>query len=254
MDFHFDRLEELGYNYAGSSLSPEYEVNYDKSAQQFSLALKNELDLYDIKYTLDGSEPTINSLSYTEPILYKDPVQLHAQCFRKNKAIGFPLVKLFSTGFGDQCKVTYTNAYSEVYSGGGDKALFNNKFAIARGDDPNWQGIPKQDFEILLDLGGINDMGYIALNFFQHIGATSVMLPTQVSISISKDGVDYQTVLDKSLETIEKRDPIIQKIEAEFEKQKVAFIKISAKNRGHLPEWHIRSGDSWIFIDEVSVK
>jgi len=80
------------------------------------------------------------------------------------------------------------------------------------------------------------------------------MLPTQVSISISKDGLDYQTVLNKSLETIEKRDPIIQKIDANFENQKVAFIKISAKNRGFLPEWHIRSGDAWIFIDEVSVK
>ena len=49
---HFDRLSELNYNYAGSSLSPDYEVKYDKSSKEFVLELKNELGIYDIRYTL----------------------------------------------------------------------------------------------------------------------------------------------------------------------------------------------------------
>jgi hexosaminidase len=254
MDYHFDRLTQLGYRYAGSSLTPDYQVNFDKTNKEFSLSLQNELDKYDIRYTLDGTKPNLNSASYKNPIRYKEPIQVHAQCFRRGVPMGYPLIKLFSTGFGDQCKVHYSHDYSEVYSGGGDKALFDNKFAIARGDDPNWQGIPKQDYEVLIDLGGRNEMSYISLNFFQHIAATSVMLPTQVSIAISLDGKDYQKVFNEPLATIEKRDPIIRKIETEFKKQQVAFIKISAKNRGVLPEWHIRSGDAWIFVDEVSVR
>lgn len=254
MDFHFDRLQDLGYNFAGSSLSPEYEVSYDKTNKEFSLALKNELNLYVIRYTLDGSTPSMSSELYTKPIRYTSSIQLNAQCFRKGVAIGFPLRKMFSIGFGDQCKVIYTNAYNETYSGGGDKALFNNKFAISRGDDPNWQGIPQKDFEILIDLGGAKKLSYVALNFFQHIGATSVMLPTNVTISISNEGKDYITVLDDVIETIEKREPIIKRIEADFNEQNVSFIKISAINRGVLPAWHLRKGDAWVFVDEVSVK
>ena len=216
MDFHFDRLQELGYHFAASSLSPDYEVGYDKTSQEFALTLKNELNLYEIRYTLDGSLPTMNSELYTKPIIYTSPIQLNAQCFRKGIPIGFPLKKMFSTGLGDQCEVIYTYPYSETYSAGGDKALVDNKFAIARGDDPNWQGIPQKDFEVLIDLGGALELSYVGLNFFQHISATSVMLPTNVTISISKEGKDYITVFDEAIETIEKRDPIIKRIETDF--------------------------------------
>jgi hexosaminidase len=254
LDLHFDRFRELGYNFAGSSLSPEYHVSYDKDSKSFSLSLKNELGIYDIRYTLDGSVPTLNSELYTKPITYSASIDLHAQCFRKGEPIGFPLKKMFSTGFGDQCKVFYTNPYNDTYSGGGDKALFDNKFAIARGDDPSWQGIPQKDFEVLIDLGSTNELSYVGLNFFQDIGATSVMLPTQVVISISEDGQNYETVLDQSIGTIEKREPIIKHIASNFEKQLVSYIKIVAKNRAVLPKWHVRQGPAWLFVDEVSVK
>jgi len=253
-DVHFDRLKELGYNFAGSSLSPDYEVNYNKESKTFYLKLKNELELYEVRYTLDGSEPSINSKIYKEPIKYNTPIELYAQCFRKGLPIGFPLKKMFSTGFGNQCKVTYKNPYNESYSGGGATALIDNKFAISRGDDSNWQGIPEKDFEVDLDLGNTIELSYIGLNFFQHIGATSVMLPTQVTISVSVDGNVYKTIFDESIETIRKRDPIIKRIETKFESQKVAYIKITAKNRGELPEWHVRKGNAWVFIDEITVK
>jgi hexosaminidase len=94
----------------------------------------------------------------------------------------------------------------------------------------------------------------VGLNFFQDIGATSVMLPTQVVISISEDGQNYETVLDQSIGTIEKREPIIKHIASNFEKQLVSYIKIVAKNRAVLPKWHVRQGPAWLFVDEVSVK
>ncbi|MFD2535566.1 beta-N-acetylhexosaminidase [Gelatiniphilus marinus] len=254
IDVQFDRFKELNYNFAGSSLSPDYQVTYNRSTNEFTLELKNELGKNDIRYTLNGNKPTINSKAYTAPINYAKPINLYAQTFRNGEPIGFPLKKIFSTGFGDKCKVAYSNPYNKSYSGGGDRALINNKFANPRGDDPNWQGVQKKDFEVIIDLGEVNATSYIGINFFQHIGATSVMLPTQVVVGISEDGKTYQTVLDETLETIKDRDPIIKRIEAEFEKQDVSFIKISAKNRGQLPEWHIRNGDAWVFVDEVTVK
>jgi len=254
MDVHFDRLSDLGYHFAGSALSPDYEVAYDKGSATFSLSLKNELGLYEIRYTLDGSEPTMDSKRYNSPITYTSPIEVKAQCFRKGIPIGFPLQKLFSTGFGEQCEVIYTNPYHETYSGGGDKALVNNRFAIARGDDPNWQGFPKKDFDVKIDLGGPKKLSYVGLNFFQHISATSVMLPTRVDISISEDGQSFTPVLETSVATSKERDPVIKRIETAFEEQWVAFIKISATNRAVLPDWHIREGDAWLFVDEISVK
>jgi hexosaminidase len=251
---HFDRLTALGYTFAESSLSPDYEVSYDKINKEFILELQNELGIHDIRYTLDSTAPTLSSAVYGEPIRYTAPIDVRAQTFRKGKSIGFPLKKTFSTGSSDTYTIAYTNPYNESYSGGGDFALFDNGFASSRGDDPNWQGLPQKDFEVTIDLNEANWVSYIGLNFFQHISATSVMLPTEVMIAISENGTDYTTVFTKQLETIMGRDPIIKRIEAKFEKQNVSFIRILAKNRAQLPEWHIRSGDAWLFADEVTVK
>lgn len=254
LDVQFDRFKELNYNFAGSALSPNYEVTYDKTSKQFSLKLENELGIYEIRYTLDGSAPSENSEIYSSPIKYTTSIELHAQAFRKGEPIGFPLKKVFSTGFSDKTKVIYTTPYDQGYSGGGDHALFNNTYANPRGDDPNWQGIPKKNFEVTIDLGESNTLSSIGLNFFQHIASTSVMLPTEVIISISEDGKSYKTVLNETLESIKDRTPIIKRIETEFETQAVSFIKITAKNRGQLPEWHTLKGDAWVFVDEVTVK
>ena len=254
IDVHFDRLQSLNYNFAGSAFSPDYEVTYNKTNKEFKLELKNELGINDIRYTLDGTAPTMSSAAYSQSVGFKAPVNLYAQAFRHGNPIGFPLKKLFSTGFNDRCKVLYTNPFNESYSGGGDHALVNNKFATPRGDDPNWQGLPKNDFDVTIDLGEPSTLEYIGINFFQHVAATSVMLPTQVTIAISADGKEYKTVLDQSLETVKERDPIIKRIETEFKKQTVSYIKISAKNRGQLPVWHIKKGDAWVFMDEVSIK
>ncbi len=251
---HFDRLTALNYTFAESSMSPNYEVSYDKITKEFVLQLQNELGINDFRYTLDGTTPTLNSAVYAEPIRYTAPIDVYAQAFRNEEVFGFPLKKTFSTGSSDTYTVSYTNPYNDSYSGGGNFALFNNVFANPRGDDPNWQGLPQKDFEVTIDLGETNRISYIGLNFFQHISATSVMLPTQVTIAISENGKDYTTVFKKQLETIQDRDPIIKQIKAEFEKQSVSFIKITAKNRGQLPEWHIRTGDAWVFVDEVTVK
>ena len=102
LDIHFDRLAEMGYYYSESSFIPEYDVIYDTDRKQFSLRLFNELGLYDIRYTLDGTKPDITSEKYTGPILFKDPVDLQAKCFRRGVEVGYPLEKDFSSGFIDK--------------------------------------------------------------------------------------------------------------------------------------------------------
>lgn len=80
------------------------------------------------------------------------------------------------------------NLYYEIYSGGGDKVLVNNRFVIVWGDDFNWQGFLKKDFDVKIDLGGLKKFFYVGLNFFQYISVIFVMLFIWVYIFILEDG------------------------------------------------------------------
>jgi len=53
------------------------------------------LGINDIRYTLDGTAPTMSSAAYSQPVRFKAPVNLYAQAFRNGKPIGFSL-KRFS--------------------------------------------------------------------------------------------------------------------------------------------------------------
>jgi hexosaminidase len=254
LDVHLDRLAEKGYHYAESAFTPNYDVSYDKINKVFRFTLYNELNLYDIHYTLDGTTPTLSSPKFMETVVFDKPIDLHAQCYRKGKAVGYPLKKSFSTQLADKCQVSYAYAYNDSYASTGERALVDNQFALNRGDDPRWQGFEGVDFDVTLDLGEMQQISRVSLNFFQHIGATSVMLPANVEISISKDGAKYQRVLKKEVETVTERAPIIKAFTATFPNQEVGFIHIKGTNRKVLPDWHIRKGPAWVFVDEISIK
>ncbi|NPA37451.1 MAG: family 20 glycosylhydrolase [Chlorobi bacterium] len=255
IDVQLDRFRELGYNYAESAFTPVAEVKYDKEKKVFVLTLHNELGLYDIRYTLDGTKPDINSTLYTGPVEFTKPIDLYAVCFRRGVQAGYPLIQQYTVAPSDKCSIEYKYPYSSSYSGGGDKALCDKKYAGMRGDDGHWQGFEKNDFDVVIDLGEPRDISYVALDFFQHLAATSVMLPLEVKIMISEDGRNYKTVFDEKYKTIKDYKPIIKKVEAKFPAQNAEYIHIIGKNRGTLPDWHIRKNtNAWLFVDEIMVK
>ena len=54
--------------------------------------------------------------------------------------------------------------------------------------------------------------------------------------------------------TTQDRSPIIESVTADFELQTLTHIRISAQNRRTLPDWHIRNGPAWIFVDEITIE
>jgi len=255
IDTQLDRFIELGYNYAESAFTPVADVEHAKDKDALVLKLQNELGLYDIRYTLDGTKPTTQSTLYSGPVEFTRPIELYALCFRRGVQAGYPIIQEYTILPEAGASVKYKYPFNKQYNGGGDMALFDKKYAVTRGDDGRWQGFEKTDLDLVLDLGKAEDVSYVAINFFQHLAATSVMLPTEVSISVSPDGKAYKSVLDEKYETDKNNKPIIKKVVAEFPKQKVRYIHFVGKNRGVLPEWHIRKGtNAWVFSDEIMVK
>lgn len=255
LDRQYDRYAALGWNYAESALTPyiaDQQFNADGS---LTIRLATELDGYPIYYTLDGSTPTDESTLYTDSIVVRTPSTLTALTYRQGNPVGCVLVSPYLLNKATRAKVTYATPYSPAYTGGGDSALVDNRYAFKRGDDKAWQGFEKTDMDLTLDLGSVQPVSGVVLRFLQHIASTSVMLPTGVTVWVSSDGEHFEPVADWGLEPDSNSEVMIRPFDIPFGKAYDArFIRIRATNMGTLPEGHPRAGGSaWIFTDEVAV-
>lgn len=85
---------EMGYDLAALTdltLTGTYAIEVDASdydvipteeglyIDQFSLSLQDDIPYTDIRYTLDSSEPTLSSPTYTDPLIIREPTQIKAR-------------------------------------------------------------------------------------------------------------------------------------------------------------------------------
>lgn len=256
LDRQYDRYAEKGWNYAESAFTPGVTYQYFTPAGSLVMQLACELDGYPIHYTLDGSEPTLQSPLYADSLVVDHPAELKARTFRNGKPVGYLRQVPRLLNLATQARVIYATPYNPAYSGGGDGALTDNRYANKQGDDPAWQGFEQQDMELTVDLGTVTEgVGGVVLRFFQHVGSTSVMLPASVVVSVSSDGEAFTAAAKYLVPPSTNTSAFIETIDLPFSagKQAVRYIRVWAENSGPLPDWHFRAGvPSWIFMDEIA--
>lgn len=255
LDRQLDRYTARGWNYAESAFTPyitEQRFNRDGS---LTLRLATELDGYPIHYTLDGSLPVKDSDMYADSIRITEPGTLTAVTYRNGRPAGCQLVVPNLLNRATRAKVTYATPYSPAYTGGGDTALVDNRYAFKRGDDKAWQGFEKTDMDVTLDLGEVQPVEGVALRFLQHIASTSVMLPTHLTVWTSADGNDFTVAADMPVTPDNDSEVMIKPFDIRLPVTvRARYVRVKAANMGILPKGHPRGGSpAWIFTDEIAV-
>ena len=75
------RYEYRGINYAKSIYFVTYDIAHDTTSNNFTVTLKNQFELPDMKYTLDGSDPTSTSTLYESPLNLEEGTAIKAGLF-----------------------------------------------------------------------------------------------------------------------------------------------------------------------------
>ena len=206
-----------------------------------------------IYYTIDGSEPTVNSIKYTQPIKINKNTSFKAVAY--NPVTGYSKVVEADYYINQMDKsINIKSKYSPQYTGGGDDALIDNQ----RGSEDfrlgGWQGYQGQDFEAVVDLKSVKEIKEIGVGFLQEIGAW-IWYPTSVTIEISEDSTNfsqYGTIGNPY--HVDDYTPTVDEFKI-MKGAKARYVRIKAKNFGKIPDWHLGAGnDSWIFIDEIIIK
>jgi predicted alpha-1,2-mannosidase len=207
-----------------------------------------------VYYTLDGTEPGMNSSFYQKPIRLDKTTVVKAFAFSKDYGRSKTIEGKF-TKLPEGRSIKLISKFSPQYTGGGDDALID----LQRGEKNwrlgQWQGYLGVDFEAIVDLGKIQLVKKVSPNFLQDVRSW-ICFPIEVVFEISDNGKDFKfagtTTFDNDIK--ESKRVEIKSFDIQLNKE-TRYIKIKAKNYGKLPEWHPGAGDpSFIFIDEIVIE
>jgi hexosaminidase len=159
-----------------------------------------------------------------------------------------------------EADVTVVPPASSPYSRGGDAALVDGIRGSIDRRGGDWQGYEEQDFEATIDLGTPTPIQEVKVGFLQNSGSR-VFLPTGAEISVSEDGVTFESLGIWTHEIpwnayTAQRHFFEARAASEGEEPPTArFVRVRAMNRGLTPTGHSRAGEpAWLYVDEIIVR
>jgi beta-galactosidase len=206
----------------------------------------------DIRYTLDGSEPTTASPLYASEFPVATTAAVSARAFRHGVPSDAVSVRQIRFSWATGCPVALAYPYSASHSGGGEGALVDGMEGQASVDDPAWQGFEGDDCDAVIDLGSPVTLHRLSTRFLQATRSW-VFFPTSVEFSLSTDGEHYVRIGEETLPVAPHHEPVaIKTYSPAFTEVTARYVRVTAKNLRRCPDWHAgKGGKAWIFIDEV---
>jgi predicted alpha-1,2-mannosidase len=232
----------------------EQESRVFDETMEISLNVVNS-DEYVIYYTLDGSIPGMHSQEYNGPFTISENTNVQARTWKDG---------YFSTNtrndFVKRDKTISLQLFSEYanqYAGGGELALIDG---ISGGNEfrtGDWQGYWAQDIVVEVEFAGGRSLSEIGIGCLSDMKSW-IFLPKEIVFEASTDGITFTEVGTTKIKEEVAEDMTPHKeiySVSPGSPAKYTKIRITVKNIGKCPEWHLGNGnDTWLFVDELILK
>lgn len=245
--FH-KRLDALNINYANHL----YDINSQlvSDGKTLTYTLETLTNGKKIRYTLDGTEPSVDSKIYSKEIPIDKRTTIKAAVYNDEKQLGNTFTQELNFHKAVGKKITLNVEPNESYNAGGKEALINSIYGSnKRYGDKEWLGFWGDDIEITIDLGEETAISSISTRFFNAKGSW-IYAPKQIGIRFDNEkSVDiFELITSKDLIINSKGDY------SGFQK-KARYIHLIIPNYGIIAEGKQGAGNkAWTFIDEIIVE
>ena len=245
--------DRLGYNYAKHLYNVAIHVDSDNKWREILIHMTTA-GKAEIRYTLDGTEPTVNSTLYTGAIVLQKSAKIRAAAFRNGKRSSVTSQDIsFNKATACPVELLQPTHKNYTYKGGAtltDGLLGDKGFGTGR-----WLGFSGNDLEAVIDLKQNTDVSSVSLNTCVDKGSW-IFDARNIEVSVSADGKSFTKVASKSLPALEEQTPDnIYTYELTFPQTTTRYVKVTATSEHNIPEWHGGKGKpAFLFVDEISVK
>ena len=249
----FDLYKVKEYNYAKHILDIEAEFSTDTERNSISVALSVLGDI-PIHYTLDGSEPTVESPLYTGPIEFTNACTFKAKGIGESHETRVYTEKIYFSKATAK-PITLIQPVHKNYTFNGAITLVDGLKGTPNYRTGRWLGFSENDFEAVIDLQKATEIKSVA--FDTSVDKSDWVFDIRgIEISVSNDGENYNMVLDNDYPSLTDEDPnIIYNHRFKLKPTVGRFVKIKALVEHSIPAWHPAKGmPAFIFIDEIMIE
>jgi hypothetical protein len=207
-----------------------------------------------IYYTLDGSEPTIQSARYRSPVSIDKSVKIRFFARHKNGQSAVMEAEFSKMQAGVKI-IRYNTKYDNQYTARGDNGLVDQLRGGADFRSGGWQGYSGVNLDVVIDLGEVKTVHQISAGFLQDENSW-IFFPTSLQVEVSDDGRQF-TPVGETLNTISpaEKGALQQDLTMSLTGIRTRYIHVKGVSPGKCPAGHKGAGNPcWIFADEILVE
>ena len=248
---HFKTLDRLGVNYSKAIYEVKLTVKPAVSGNGLTVGLLSAFDSTGLRYTLDGSEPTVASPQYKGPIPLTRTTALKAAYFDGGTIAGRVVSQEFMFSKSTGKKISLTTSPDPRYPGSGAFTLVDGMRGDTTRFGQNWLGWQGSDMEAIIDLGKNEKISKVMLGIV-NAEVSWIHPPKSVSVLVSSNGEDFTPVRELSSEEVLRHGKALIIL---LGSQTARYVKVIALNAGKIPEGKPGAGsNAWVFVDEIVVE
>lgn len=259
-----DELKRLGFENVKTIKDPSYTEQTASPViaadRLFDFTTKVEITPLNGKdkiyyMTLDEDDKNVRKTfkAYKEPFTISKTTQVSAYAERNGEKSSITTAHFNRRP--NHWEISINSKVNPQYTAGGKLALIDGINGDVNWRKGEWQGYQGQTLEAVIDFRSPQQIKHLSSTYLQDSRAW-ILLPKKVEYYASMDGKTY--ILLKTLDnTLDPKDEKVQikDFATEVLPTEARYIKVKAYHFGKLPAWHQGAGgDSYIFIDEISVK
>ncbi|MGN1232552.1 MAG: family 20 glycosylhydrolase, partial [Candidatus Cryptobacteroides sp.] len=244
VDAFSDRLCRKGLVPARSMFNIQHTVLPEDG--RLKVLLECERTDVQIRYTIDGTEPTPKSALYRKPLFFDEDVEVRAATFKDGRMAGKVLA----------LPLEWNKATASTLVEGGSPVLLNGVRGSLRRSDFEWYALPEGE-EIRIDLGEVKDLNRFSVGSINDFGM-AVHLPSKIVVSLSIDGETFEEAGEWILpdELSFAKGTFVKDISVAVASPVPArYVSVKAVGQGRTPALHCRpDNNTKMYFDEILVQ
>ena len=247
MDHFNEHLAAKGIVYARSM----YNIQHTVTPVNGKLQVKLECERPDveIRYTMDGKEPTDRSLLYKSPLMVTGTQTIKCTTYRAGRQMGKTLTLPLVWN-----KATAKPVLGNTQAG---KILVNGIRGSLRQSDFEWHSWESSDsVAFTIDLQKKESLRSVSVGCITNYGMAAHK-PADIEVWVSNDNRDYRKVSGKQFTDGEifREGTFKEDVVLDLNKEIGRYVRIIAKGAGECPATHVRPRqEARIYFDEVMIE